>query len=255
MPPRLSVVIPTFNEELCIGPTLSGLAARLSDLGISDYEVLVVDNASTDATRERATASGDARVRLLSNAENRGKGFSVRRGMLEASGDLRLMCDADCVTSLTSLPAMLDAVERAPAVAGSRLAEGAQVSVRQPLVRRTLGRTFLQLTRMVMREPVRDVFCGFKLWRADAATAVFSRAEIDGWAFDAEALALARALGHPVAEVGIVWEHRADSRISTAGVILPALRELVACRRRIKRQRIVAASSSNAAVAGSSRAV
>jgi dolichyl-phosphate beta-glucosyltransferase len=158
----------------------------------------------------------------------------VRRGLLAARGDLRLHCDADCGPSLASLPKLLEAIEAADVVVGSRLAPGAAVARRQPLRRRIVGRTYVDLCRLVLREPTHDLFCGFKLWRAPAAEAVFRHTRIDGWAFDAEALALARALGLTIAEVGIAWADRRGSRLSMTRTALPALAELTRARRHVR---------------------
>src|SRR6185295_4470244 len=135
------------------------------------YEVIVVDNASQDRTVEVLQPLLDDRVRVLRNNVNRGKGYSVRRGMLDAKGELRLMCDADCGPSLASLPDMLKAIEHADVVAGSRTVGGAKVDRQQPLRRRLVGWPFIALTRVLMREPTKDVYCGFKLWRNRAAEA------------------------------------------------------------------------------------
>ena len=177
----------------------------------------------------------DARVRYLSNETNRGKGFSIRRGMLEARGDLRLMCDADCVSSLRSLPLLEQAAEEADVAVGSRLSSGAHVSRQQPLRRRIVGVGFITLTRVVMGPLPRDVYCGFKLWRAEVAQQVFERVHLDGWAFDAEALAMARRLGYKVREVGIEWTNRPDSRLSIRDVLIPVTRELLAARLNVHR--------------------
>ncbi|HEY6781596.1 MAG TPA: hypothetical protein VI296_00015, partial [Candidatus Dormibacteraeota bacterium] len=104
----------------------------------------------------------------------------------------------------------------------------------QPLYRRTVSLGFIILCRAVMSEPLRDVFCGFKLFTAEAALEVFTRSRIEGWAFDLEALALARALGFGVRPCGIAWVNRPDSRLSIPRVLVPALRELIACRRHIR---------------------
>ncbi len=178
--PWISAVIPAYNEEKGIVAAVSALAAWLDAQGRS-YELLVVDNASDDRTAELLSPLADgARVQLLRNEENRGKGYSVRRGMLAATGELRLHCDADCVPCLPSLP-------------GS-----------------------------------------FKLWRAEAAEAVYSRTRLDGWTFDAEALAMAHALGYQVVETGIVWNERQGSRLSMARVLVPVVRELVEARRHVR---------------------
>ena len=240
--------MPVFNEERGVADTVSALRSWLEDAE-RPWEILVVDNASEDATVERLTPLVDGqRLRLLQNETNRGKGHSVRRGMLAATGELRLHCDADCAPSLASLPRMLELLESADVVAGSRLAEGADVGRRQPLRRRIVGRTFVDLCRLILREPTRDLFCGFKLWRAEAAEAVFSRTRIDGWVFDAEALALARALGYRVVETGIVWSDREGSRLSMTRVFGPVLRELLAARRQVRRTAAEARAGSEALV-------
>jgi glycosyltransferase involved in cell wall biosynthesis len=234
--PWLSVVVPAYNEEAGIAKLIAVLHERLRGFG-RPYEIVVVDNASQDRTVEvlQPLLDGD-RVRVLRNNVNRGKGFSVRRGMLDASGELRLLCDADCGPSLDSLPDMLEAMEHADVVAGSRVAKGAQVNRHQPLRRRLVGWPFIALTRLLMREPTKDVYCGFKLWRGNAAAAVFSRQRLTGWVFDAEVLALARRLGFRVTEVGVAWADRTGSKLSIAQVLVPAVRELLDARRNVRAQ-------------------
>jgi dolichyl-phosphate beta-glucosyltransferase len=234
--PALSVVVPAYNEAAGIVATVEAIAARVAELR-PEWELVLVDNASTDGTAERVERIGDERIRVLVNDVNRGKGFSVRRGMLAAGGELRLHCDADCAPSLASLPAMVAALdEGADVVVGSRLAPGARVGRRQPLRRRIAGRTFVELSRLALGEPTHDLFCGFKLWRADAAVAAYSRVRLDGWVFDAEALALARALGYRLREVGIVWSDREGSRLSMPRVVVPVVRDLLAARAHVHRE-------------------
>src|ERR1700704_176793 len=149
-PPSVSIIIPVLNEEDEIAGIL-GASRRLLEERGGDWEIIVIDNASTDRTRERAEPFLDgSRVRLLRNDVNRGKGYSIRRGMLAASGELRLMCDADCVPSLPSLPAMVAAAAEADVVVGSRVAQGANGSRQQTVRRRIVGAGFLALTRMIM---------------------------------------------------------------------------------------------------------
>ena len=233
--PRISVVIPAYNEEAAIAATVTSVRDVLEARG-EPYEILVVDNASEDRTVERLEPLLDGeRVRVLQNDANRGKGHSVRRGMLDARGELRLHCDADCADSMRSLPRMLALLdEGADVVVGSRLAAGAEV-VRQPLRRRIVGRTFVQLCRLALREPTRDLYCGFKLWRADAARAAYSRSTLDDWVFDAEVLAMARALGFRLTETGVVWINRPESRLSVRRMAVRALPELLAARRSVRR--------------------
>ena len=230
-PPAISVVIPAYNEERGIAGTLGQVCDWLDRHG-EPHEVIVVDNASTDRTADIVEAQ--PRVRLLRNESNRGKGYSMRRGMLAATGELRLHCDADCAGSLRSLPRMLELAGSADVVVGSRLAPGADVGQRQPLHRRLVGRTFLELCRRALGEPTHDLFCGFKLWRAEAAEAAYSRTELEDWVFDAEVLAMARALGYRLAETGIAWADREGSRLSMPRVLVPAVRDLMAARRTVR---------------------
>jgi dolichyl-phosphate beta-glucosyltransferase len=232
--PQLSVVVPARNESAGIADTLRRLTEALERAGYDDHEVLVVDNASSDGTPAVVEGYGDPRVRVLRNARDIGKGGSMRRGMREARGDLRLHCDADCGASLAALPRLLARLEHADVVVGSRLAPGAAVGRRQPLRRRIAGRSFVGLCRLVLREPTRDLFCGFKLWRAEAAVAAYGSSKLEGWVFDAETLAMARALGFRIAEVGIPWEDRKGSRLSMPRVIVPVTLELLAARRRVR---------------------
>jgi dolichyl-phosphate beta-glucosyltransferase len=238
----MSVVIPAYNEEKGIARTVADVRDRLAQDG-RPFEVIVVDNASEDETVAQLEPLADgSRVRVLRNDRNRGKGHSVKRGMLEARGELRLHCDADCAGSLPSLPRMLELIEDADVVVGSRLAEGAAVGRRQPLLRRMLGRSFVDLCRLVLREPTRDLYCGFKLWRAPAAVAAYSRTHLDDWVFDAEVLAMARALGYRIRETGIVWTDRAGSRLSMRRVIVPSVRDLISARRHVRREAAAAAA-------------
>jgi dolichyl-phosphate beta-glucosyltransferase len=231
--PALSVVVPAYQEAAGIGMTLRSLHATLDGLGMT-HEVLVVDNASTDGTAAAVEALGDPRARVLRNPENRGKGYSLRRGMLEASAGLRLHCDADCGPSVQALGRMLELARSFDVVVGSRLAPGASVGRRQPVRRRVAGRSFGLLCRALLREPTRDLFCGFKLWRAPAAEAVYGSTRLTGWTFDAETLAMARALGFSITETGIPWTDRAGSRLSMPRVIVPVTRELLEARGRVR---------------------
>jgi dolichyl-phosphate beta-glucosyltransferase len=234
-PQSLSIVIPVLNEENEIARILTAAVALLEERD-GEWEIIIVDNASTDQTAARAEPFVDGiRVRFLPNDVNRGKGYSIRRGMLEASSDLRLMCDADSVASLPSLAHMEDVAQTVDIVVGSRLSKGARVSRQQSLRRRFVGVGFIALTHLAMGRLPRDVFCGFKLWRGDVAQAVFERVKLDGWVFDAEALAMARRMGYSIEETGIEWENRPDSRLSIRHVLLPVVGELMQARRNVGR--------------------
>jgi glycosyltransferase involved in cell wall biosynthesis len=251
----MSAIVPVYNEEQQIATIVPALREALS-AGGRDWEIVVVDNASDDATLERLASLLDPpRIRVLRNEVNRGKGYSVRRGMLDARGDLRLLCDADCKPSLRSLPDLEALARSFDIVAGARNEPNSQIARQQPIHRRAASLGFIFLCRTVMSEPLRDVFCGFKLFSGKAADDIFSRAEVDGWAFDVEALALGRALGYTVTSCPITWVHRPGSRLSIPRVVIPALRELLAARAsvRLEAAGLQAQSDAVASIGGGQR--
>jgi dolichyl-phosphate beta-glucosyltransferase len=221
--PELSVVIPAFNEASRLPETLRKVTHYLEARGTA-YEVLVVDDGSTDATAQRAAETGGAAVRVLRNDMNRGKGYSVRRGMLEARGEKRLMTDADLSTPIEDLEHLLARIDEGCDVAvGSRAVPGARIEVRQPWYRENMGRLFNLFVRVLVVPGLRDTQCGFKVFTARAAREVFAVALLDGFCFDVEALYIARSRGYRVAEVPVTWRNDAASRVTTVGGLLAFL--------------------------------
>lgn len=214
--PQLSVVIPAYNEEERLPPTLHAVHAWLSAQPLS-YEILVVDDGSTDGTREvvRGLARELPNLGLIESAPNHGKGHVVKQGMLTARGRLRLFMDADGSTPLTQLPALLAALDAGADIAiGSRRAEGAAFTVAPAWYRRIWSRLANRVVRAGLIDGILDTQCGFKLFTAEAAEAIFRRARTPGWAFDLEALALATRLGLRVTEVPVIWTDDRRSRIN-----------------------------------------
>ncbi len=215
VPPHLTLVIPTFNEASRLDSTLAAAADFARTRGACD--VLVADDGSGDGTvamAETATRRHpDIRVRRL---PHRGKGHAVRHGVLEAEGDWILVTDADLSTPLTEVETLLAQATAASAVVaiGSRGLDRGVVGVHQAPWREWSGRFFNLVMRAVTGLPFRDTQCGFKLYRADAAQAIFSRQRLDGFAFDVEALLIARALGLPVVEVPVRWNDAPGTRVS-----------------------------------------
>jgi dolichyl-phosphate beta-glucosyltransferase len=208
--PELSVVIPAYNEALRLPPTLEKIHRHLQR---SSYEVVVVDDGSRDDTAARAEAAG---ARVVTNEGNRGKGYSVRRGMLLARGRRRLMCDADLSTpieELGRLQAKMD--EGYDVVIASRALPGSNVEVRQPWYRENMGRLFNLCVRVLALPGLADTQCGFKLFSARAAEEAFQGARLDGFSFDVEALYVARRRGFRIAEVPVTWRNDEATRVNT----------------------------------------
>lgn len=225
--PFLSVVIPAYDEEARLPSTLERVQAYL---GAQDYswELLVVDDGSGDGTAEAAGRSfGTPGCRLLENPRNRGKGASVRRGMLAARGDYRLFSDADLSTPIEELSRLLRAVEAGHDVAiGSRALRDSRVEVHQPFYRETMGKIFNLIVRVVALSGIRDTQCGFKLFSRAAARHVFERQGLDGWCFDVEVLALARQGGFSIAEVPVRWRNSPATRVMVLRDSLRMFRDL-----------------------------
>jgi dolichyl-phosphate beta-glucosyltransferase len=216
MAPFVSVVIPAYNEAERLPPTLASVRRFLEDWG-RPYEIVVVDDGSFDATAERARQAGGPFATVLANGRNRGKGHSVRRGMLAATGEVRLMCDADLSTPIEELPRLLSRLDDGHDVAiGSRALPDSRVEVRQPFYRESLGRLFNGLVRFLLLSGLHDTQCGFKLFTARAARLSFEPARLDGFSFDVETLFIARRRGFKIAEVAVTWRNDAASRVGMA---------------------------------------
>ena len=211
----ISVVIPAFNEERRLGPTVETIARYLRQRG-EPWEIVVVDDGSADDTTgvARRAAAGDERVRVVRFTTNSGKGHAVRSGFLESRGDLVLFSDADCSTPIEELEKLRKAVADGADVAiGSRALPDSDVRVRQGLLRQTAGKTFNVLVRAASGLALHDTQCGFKLFRREKALPAFRAQKLDGFAFDVEVLFLAKRLGLAIAEVAVAWINSPDSKV------------------------------------------
>ena len=212
-PVSLSVVIPAFNEEKRLPSTLATVLPFLRRRG-ETFEVVVVDDGSADRTVEVALGAGPE-VRVLKNPGNRGKGYSVRNGMLNAVGAWRLMTDADLSTPIEDLDTLKAALDGNAQIAiASRAIAGANVVKHQSMARETSGRFFNLIVRVLHLPGVKDTQCGFKLFSAAAAEAAFRGSKLDGFAFDVEALVLARRAGFGIREVAVTWRNDEQTRVS-----------------------------------------
>jgi glycosyltransferase involved in cell wall biosynthesis len=210
----LTVVIPAFNEARVIPETLRQLSVYLGGTDW-DWDILVVDDGSSDGTAAIVdeVAKQDRRVAVL-REPHRGKGGAVKAGMLAARGEYRFLCDADLSMPPHELPRFLPpALGEADVAIGSREGAGAK-RVGEPWLRHATGRIFNLAIRWIVIDGIPDTQCGFKMFTAAAAAAVFRDVTLEGWAFDVEALAIARHRGLRVVAVPIEWHYRHTSKVS-----------------------------------------
>jgi glycosyltransferase involved in cell wall biosynthesis len=214
--PKYSIIIPAYNEGQRITATLDKVLAYIGQQGWN-AEVLVVDDGSRDDTPAivRGYAQRHPAVRLLQNPGNRGKGYSVRHGMLEARGDLLLFSDADLSSPIQEANKLFAALAEGAEVAiGSRWLRRELQTERQPFYRQFFGRVFNLHLRLLLGLRFKDTQCGFKAFSAHAARILFPRQKIERWGFDPELLFLARKFGLPVREVAVEWAHDNRTKIS-----------------------------------------
>lgn len=214
--PKYSIVIPAYNESARIEKALEGVLGCVDKQGW-DAEVLVVDDGSTDNTAEivQQWMVTNPRLHLIQNRSNRGKGYSVRNGLLQASGEIVMFTDADLSAPIEEAELLFAALEQGADVAlGSRWLNKARQTKHQPLYRRFFGRCFNAVTRLAMGLPYADTQCGFKAFRRPAAQIIFRLQRIERWGFDPEVLFIARKLGCNVVEVPVSWGHDERSKMS-----------------------------------------
>ena len=211
----LTVVIPAYNEEARLPRTLEGVDRFLRGAGY-DAEILVVDDGSTDRTRQRVAEleSTISSLRLLSYGENRGKGYAVRTGVLAASASAVLFSDADLSTPIEELDRLWARYESGcDVVIASRNIPESGLEVEQPLHRKLVGRAFNFVIGILAIRGFRDTQCGFKLLRTEPAQRIFRALRTERFAFDVEVLLRARRLGLKIAEVPVRWKNSSDSRV------------------------------------------
>lgn len=252
-PVRLSVVIPAYNESHRLGGSLRSIRHYAQERWRGGaIEVIVVDDGSTDSTAEvvRRFEQGPLELKLLVSDSNRGKGHSVRRGMLEATGDVLLMCDADLSTPIEEIEKMLplfdpgvgpgaeaEARPGGPGVViGSRAMPGAVLDPPQGPLRHLIHHAFRAIRRRIMLPDILDTQCGFKAFTRQAAREIFPLQRAAGYAFDCEVLGLASALGLGIREVGVVWRNDPRSAVRLFRDGPAVLWSLLKIRRRLKKE-------------------
>ena len=213
--PSLSVVVPVYNEEQRLGITFKALDAFIATQRFATLEIIFVNDGSTDKTEEMLRAYvPSCPVRVVSYAQNAGKGAAVRRGMLAVSNDYGLMIDADMSTPMDQIDKFLPYMrEGKPVIIGTRKDKTADVQRHQPMFRQKLGEVFTLLARVATGVHVTDFTCGFKCFSKQAIQTIFPNTFIDRWSYDAEILFLAQRAGLPIIEVGVTWTNDERTRV------------------------------------------
>jgi dolichyl-phosphate beta-glucosyltransferase len=216
-PTSLTIIIPAYNEQSRLPGTLDRIIEYMQTAGWARWEIVVVDDGSSDGTAEVAEAAHrvNACVRVLRNPGNRGKGYAVRHGMLDSKMDWCLLSDADLSAPIEELGKLWNAVKGSDAAVaiGSRAIDRSLIGVHQPGFRETAGKVFNFAMQAFIGLRIHDTQCGFKLFRGDVAKQVFERQQIERFGFDVEALFVAQKLGYRIAEVPVRWNHVDGSKV------------------------------------------
>jgi len=226
----LTLIIPAYNEKKIIESTLKKVVNFLTKKTYS-WEVIVVDDGSTDGMSAIVKKWGAKNVSLIRYEENRGKGGALKEGVRRAVGKYVIFSDADLSVPIETVDVLINEIKRGSQVAvGTRRAEGSEIVVHQPLFREYLGRVYTFLTRVVTNTKVSDFTCGFKGFTNDAAKKVFSKSLLNRWAYDSEILFLAKKYGYGIKEVPVEWTDRGDSRVRVGNAVVTSLIDLLKIR-------------------------
>jgi len=226
--PELSVIIPVFNEEADILDNLRVVEKKLNAMAVV-YEIMVVNDGSSDQTLGQVQTYFSNRVNILSYEKNRGKGFAVRHGMLHAAGKYKIFMDADLSTSLDALDLFLARMreDKYDMIIGDRRSNPGNRTVKQPFYRRFLGRGFTYLSCLCVGRHIKDFTCGFKIFNKKAAEIVFQRQKINRWAFDTELIYIAILHGLRIDQAPVLWKHHPTSTVRPLRDILTSLSGLI----------------------------
>ena len=211
----VSIIIPTYNEARRL-PSLFGSLEAFIGSHPEVEEIVIVDDGSSDETLRIVRHQTPERIplKLVSYFPNAGKGYAIRRGILESTSSVVLISDADLSTPLEEIETLAPYLERFDIVIGSRAIDPSKVRKRQPWYRQRMGKTFNLLMRRITSLPFRDTQCGFKLFRGPVAREIFRDGIVDRFAFDVEILVLALHRGYSVCEVPVLWFNAEGSRVS-----------------------------------------
>lgn len=228
----LSIIFPVFNEEQRLKKTFRAIELFKKPDIFSDIEIIFVDDGSNDRTAEliknfRSRFS----VRLIQYQPNRGKGYAVKTGMLEAKGDYALMLDIDMSTPLSEFEKFYPCIQNeCPVIIGSRKMKGGVVEKAQPTYREFMGKCFTMLARTITGVKILDFTCGFKCFSKKAMADIWDKAKVERWSYDAEIIFLAKKMGYKICEVGIIWENDEHTKVRLGKDTLQSIWDLIKIR-------------------------
>lgn len=229
---NISIIIPVFNEERRLSKTFNALLKFPLAEAFKNIEIIFVDDGSADGTAGLIKRfQENTSVKLISYPLNRGKGYAVRRGMLEAKNDYALFLDADMSTPLEEFRKFVPLMERgAHVIIGTRKAAGAKILKSQPYLRQKMGEVYTALANLATGAGVSDFTCGFKCFSREAVGKIFPHAKIDRWSYDAEILYLAGLRNYKIEEIPVLWQNDEDSRVRLGKDALQSFTDLVKIR-------------------------
>lgn len=225
----LSVILPAYNEEARIMPSLEKRHDYLEKQNYS-YEVLVVNDGSTDKTKElvQETIKDWPHFKLIDNKVNKGKGGVVKQGMFKAEGKWRLFMDVDESVTINEIERLWPYTRDYQIIIGSRYTAGGKITKKQPLIRRIVSRGGNLLIQILIAWGIKDTQCGFKLFSAAAAKDIFPLQTMERWSFDMELIAIAKKHGYKIKEVPVIWQEQAGSRLRAVKAATRSLRDVFA---------------------------
>lgn len=207
---KISVIVPTFNEEKCISNSLKRIDRYLKNRNFK-YEIIIVDDGSKDKTLEKV--KGFINIKILKNKKNMGKGYSVKKGVEAAKMDWILFSDADLSTPIEELDKFILLKDKYDILIGSRNLKESSIEVKQPFFRVSMGKLFAFLVRLFFLKDIKDSQCGFKFFRKDVAKKIFKRLTVNRFSFDVEILLIGMKLGYKIKEVPVRWLNREKSKV------------------------------------------
>ncbi|MGR3176818.1 MAG: dolichyl-phosphate beta-glucosyltransferase [Candidatus Anammoxibacter sp.] len=228
----ISVILPAYNEEKRITPTLHTIYDYLSNQNYS-FEIILVDDGSTDTTVQlmKNFRSDDKSITVLINDENRGKGYTVRKGMLFANGKYIFFTDADLSTPIEEIEKCLPYLkDNYDIVIGSRSLPDSNIIIHQPWYREKMGKIFNFMVKILLLKGIIDTQCGFKGFKKQAVKTVFNKCVIDGFSFDVETILLARKYNCSIKEIPVIWTNSPLSKVNPVKHSIQMFIDLIAIR-------------------------